>query len=275
MKLIRFIFFTSILVLSSCSDYNDNRNEILESHGNQTCLLNFDNSEFGYSNITIENIGDIHNQLVLEYYKEMGLIDNLNSIDNYFRNKISFTQELNASEIQNEISSLYEFIHNEQMVTVNLEMSEQEISFFNSILNVVLEAKDVTKTKNNLDLIQQNIQFLEEDRRIVFELAIAIGKSSYELWAPVSLGGLGLHDCLEDILEEQEELVRPRNFGSWFAVTASADITGGLAAAGRTAWTLVVPGWGVGALLSSGAWGAAVSSTYAGITNSGDARDCP
>lgn len=178
--------------------------------------------------------------------------------------------------------------------------SKNELVIINKILGKVKNSKSLIEFIHEIEIIKKEIinSNMDLDKKEIFNIALSVGKYSYNFWSPRKMGGSELiklktiifdklvknqnslsswndEGCNFSYCEDatEDETCEGGGGGEWIAITVSSDIIGGLASAGYTAYYaaataatggLAAPVAG-GTVLGAGLFGAAVSSISSGI----------
>lgn len=144
---------------------------------------------------TVELIGQMHNDYCLEVInsfksnsKKITLKDAIMGLD---VKGLSYDEKL---KIYNSMSIL-----SEQQIEENLTnwfTTENGLSMFRKITNVVENATDYPNLENSLNILKKEVEQKTKNiqEKQVLDVYIEVSKKSAYLWFPISLGGSGLGD---------------------------------------------------------------------------------
>lgn len=260
MKEMKSLFLSLILLSLFLLPFSCNKSEELINPNSEQNLIENNNSirsDEDISNRVLEildlNLGEYHNNRIIEFekldYENFSVTDVYNFILEDFLLEEDMLHILPPKiyELQ-ELRTLEDFL--DFNIGDNYSNADKEI--VSELINVIFELNDVSITVDKINLMKTNYQLNVNDEKLdPINIAFEIAKSSYELWAPKDKGGIELVELnykTDKASSSRSGDEDDGGWGAWFAKTATADIMGGLAAAGASAYSAaVVASTGVGA----------------------------
>ncbi|MCA0236555.1 MAG: hypothetical protein LCH81_09245 [Bacteroidetes bacterium] len=209
-----------------------------------------------FSSLEIQSIGTMHNTVVMDVFENYDF--ETTNIDLELRtNFASAYSSLTYNQVTNIINvATSTFDINDHTASINDPLV---YSYYDDICDLLNNFSTISELNEELDKLEESIiEDLECTDRDFLLVCISVARNSSSLWAPVSIGGSGYYDDIEEKLELMGAVQYRINWRN----VAEADLWGAASAFFAYGFGLAVPGTNA-AIAISIAYSAGFSSVTA------------